>query len=118
MKAWLSIDSLKDPSRFRPWLFRISYTSFIDHRRRLREHVDYEEALGVGALERADDAFRYQSLYDALDKLPPRERMSLLLYYMEGYQVKEIAGIVEVSPDAVRQQLSRGRSHLRDLLSH
>ena len=42
----------------------------------------------------------------------------MLLFYMEGYSVKEIADIQEVSQDAVKQHLSRGRSHLRGLLSN
>ena len=60
---------------------------------------------------------RVAPLYAALDRIPERERTSILLYYMEGYSVREISAIVEVSEEAVRQHLSRGRSHLRGLLS-
>ncbi|MDE6559518.1 MAG: hypothetical protein K2K29_06500 [Muribaculaceae bacterium] len=35
---------------------------------------------------------------------------------MENYSVKEISEIQEVSQDAVKQRLSRGRQHLRGLL--
>ena len=65
-----------------------------------------------------DGAFRYQALYAALDRLGPRERSAILLYYMQGYSVRETAGIVEASEEAVKQYLSRGRRHLRGLLEN
>jgi RNA polymerase sigma-70 factor (ECF subfamily) len=49
----------------------------------------------------------------ALQTLPYKERTSLLLFYMKGYSIKEIARIVDCSEDAVKKQLSRGRDHLK-----
>ena len=43
-------------------------------------------------------------------------RTSILLYYMQGYQIKEIAEITENSEDAIKKQLSRGRQELKYLL--
>lgn len=117
MKAWLACDTVADAARFNAWLFRIGYTTFINHRRSCRAFADYDEACRAPAAETADAAFRYQELYAALNALPDRERTSVLLHYMQGYAVKEIAEIVDASPDAVRQHLSRGRAHLRGLLS-
>ena len=64
----------------------------------------------------ADRDFRYQSLYLALEELPPKERSALLLFYIGGYSVREIAGIVDATEDAVKKQLSRGREKLKTLL--
>lgn len=105
VKAYLSCDGLKEPAKFNAWLYRIGFNTFFSHRRAIRPAVTL------------DGAFRYQALYAALDRIPERERTSILLYYMEGYSVREISAIVEVSEEAVRQHLSRGRSHLRGLLS-
>lgn len=66
--------------------------------------------------QRADASFEYQELYVALERLSEKERTAILLYYMEGYQTDEIAVITGMSADAVRQQLSRGRGHLREIL--
>jgi RNA polymerase sigma-70 factor (ECF subfamily) len=65
-----------------------------------------------------DSQFRHQELYTALNKLPDKERTSVLLFYMDGYSIKEIAELEETSQDAVKQHLSRGRNHLRVLLSN
>ncbi len=89
IKAYLSCDGFKNPDKFNAWIYRI---------------------------DSADSSFRYQALYAALNRLPGKERTSVLLHYMEGYSIKEIAVITESSEDAVKQHLSRGRTHLRGLL--
>lgn len=117
LKAYLGCDSLKDADKFGAWIFRIAYSSFIDHKRSAKTYADYDEARHVDSGEGTDDAFRYQALYDALNRLPPKERTAVLLFYMQGYAVKEIAAVVDASAEAVRQHLSRGRAHLRSLLT-
>ncbi len=118
IKAYLSCDSFHNPDKFNAWIFRIAYNTFINHKRSERIHVDYEEARNVMADASADAQFRYQELYAALNNLPGKERTSVLLFYMQGYSVREIAEIEETTQDAVKQHLSRGRNHLRGLLSH
>jgi len=117
IKAWLSCGSLNDADKFKAWIFRIGYTVFLNYKRSERTFVDCEEARNVISDEMTDSSFKYQGLYAALNKLPDKERTSVLLFYMEGYSIKEIAGIEAVSQEAVRQHLSRGRTHLRGLLS-
>ncbi len=63
-----------------------------------------------------DDFLKYQDLYMALDKLSPKERTAILLYYMDGYAIKEICEIVDCTESAVKQQLSRGRKQLKTML--
>ncbi|MCI9284811.1 MAG: RNA polymerase sigma factor [Muribaculaceae bacterium] len=118
IKAYLSCDSFNSPDKFNAWIYRIGYNTFLNHKRSEHMFASYDEARHIQAAGTAPDgAFRYQGLYQALDMLPDKERTSVLLFYMEGYSIKEIAGIVDASPDAVKQHLSRGRNHLRGLLS-
>lgn len=118
IKAYLSCDSFNNPDKFNAWIFRIGYTTFIDNRRVAKSFAGYDDASAVVASESADSSFRYQHLYAALNEIPAKERTSVLLYYMQGYSIKEIAAIVNASQDAVKQHLSRGRAHLRSLLSN
>lgn len=116
IRAYMNLDSLGSADSFRPWLYRIGYNCFISHKRTARPTVDYEQARQFSSCDTADRAFRYQDLYAALDLLPPKERSAILLFYLEGYAIKEIAEIVDASQDAIKQQLSRGRTHLRTLM--
>lgn len=116
IKAYLSCDSINNPDKFNAWICRIGYTTFIDHKRSVKLFDDYDEARGIPSNLHTDSSFCYEALYMALNRLPAKERTSILLYYMEGYQVKEIADIIRSTPDAVKQHLSRGRTHLRGLI--
>ncbi len=118
LKAYLSCDSFANPDKFNAWIFKIGYNTFINHKRSERICADYDEARSVMSSVTADAQFRYQELYSALNKLPVKERTSVLLFYMEGYSIKEVAEIEGVTQDAVKQHLSRGRYHLRGLLSN
>lgn len=118
LKGYLACETLKEEGKFKSWIFRIAYTTFLNHRRSARDLDDIDDAVTVASPSETDAAFRYQDLYAALDRLPDRERTSVLLFYMEGYAVKEIAEITETTQDAVKQHLSRGRKHLRGLLAH
>ena len=117
IKAYLSCDSFSNLDKFNAWIFRIGYNTFINHKRGARLMVDIEDAKDISAYDSADSSFAYQHLYQALNMIPAKERTSVLLFYMQGYSIKEVALIQDTSQDAVKQHLSRGRSHLRGLLS-
>lgn len=116
VKAYLSCDTFRESGKFLSWIYRIAYNTFISNRRSYRISCGLSEAESMESCERSDAAFEYQSLYAALDKLSDKERMTILLHYMQGYTVAEITDITQNSADAVRQQLSRGRQHLKALL--
>lgn len=118
MKAFLSINTLADSDKFKAWIYRIAYNNFVNHcRTRRMTEVIGETVAMVSAAEEADSSFRYQELHSALSRLSDTERTAILLYYFEGYTVREITEVVGSSADAVRQHLSRGRNRLRSLLS-
>lgn len=118
IKAYLSCDSFTNPEKFNAWIFKIGYNTFINHKRNERLTVRIEDAKEIAAHDNADSSFAYQDLYEALNRIPAKERTSVLLFYMQGYSIKEIAGIQDTTQDAVKQHLSRGRTHLRGLLSN
>lgn len=116
VKAYLSSDGFRDNSKFKSWIFRIAYNTFVSRRRSARSCDPLDSAVGLKADERSDNGFDYQALYLVLDRLSPKERTATLLFYMQGYSAGEISGIMDCSAENVRQLLSRGRQHLRKLL--
>lgn len=52
----------------------------------------------------------------AFDRLPPKERGALVLFYYEDMSVRDIARLMDAPAGTVRSWLARGRSHLKDLL--
>ena len=99
------------------WIYRIAYNTFVSNRRSRTLSEPLSEAACMASGERADSTLEYDHLYKALDLLSAKERSAILLHYMQGYSVAEIAGITGSSEEAVKQQLSRGRQHLKGFLT-
>jgi RNA polymerase sigma-70 factor (ECF subfamily) len=118
MKAYMSCDKFNNPDKFNAWIYRIANNTFINHNRSLKTTFGYDQVSDISSGTKADSTFQYQDLYAALRNLSNKERTSILLYYMEGYSIKEISKIIDITQDAVKQHLSRGRNHLRNMLKN
>lgn len=116
VKAYLALGQYSDRGQFRAWLFRIAYNTFLNYEAAKHNNESLEEVVSITNPTGSDDAFRHQALYMALDKLPSKERAAVTLYYMNGYSIKEIAGITGDKTDAVKKQLSRGRENLKEMV--
>ena len=116
VKAYLSSAGYRDKGRFRSWLFKIAYNTFLNHKAAHITTGTLDDARTLVCHKTADDGFEHQDLYLALRTLPSKERSAITLYYLSGYDVKEIAAVTETSTDAVKKQLSRGRDKLKEIL--
>lgn len=116
VKAYLSCAGYQDKGKFRSWLFKIAYHTFLNHKASLRCTESLDEARTLVSSTSADSEFEHQDLYLALRTLPPKERSSITLFYLNSYHIKEIAKITDTSEDAVKKQLSRGRDKLKEKL--
>ena len=116
VKAYLSSTGYQDQGRFRSWLYKVAYNTFLNHRASLRPTESIDEARTLISNATADSSFEHQNLYMALRTLPPKERSAITLFYLNGYSIKEIATITDTSEDAIKKQLSRGRDKLKEKL--
>lgn len=111
-------NSRRDDTALRPWLFAIAYRQFLDSKRRARRYAGMLELFGRGAqaeqpsLEREVVA---QSIIQALDRLPEKQRLLLLWVSVEGLSYREVANLLDVPIGTVMSRLSRARAALRRL---
>ena len=81
-------------------------------RRLWRRHENIDEYVEQLAFEETD----CQDLFTAVMKLDRAKRIVVVLYYLEGYQIQEIAGILKIPPGTVGTRLARARKELRKYL--
>lgn len=110
-KAFSKLWSLKNDSYAKTWLIRIVINECYSILRKKKNSFYNEEI----TLEEADSN-DYSELYKALNELPADYRVTVVLYYIEGYSVKETAQILKVTEGTVKSRLSRGRKKLRGFL--
>ncbi len=117
VRAYVASGSFLGLSKFSTWLFRIAYNCYIDHCRKPRpEQLAMEEAAGILSSDVSDAGFRYQQLYQALDRLPQKEKAAIALFYFEDRSIKEISAILDIPQGTVKYQLSMGRQHLKKFM--
>lgn len=117
-----------DPERpFRAWLLAVANHHCIDQlRRHVRERslFDPRDAEEVSARDPSPSplsallwAERRDELAAAIDSLPARYRVPLVLRYFSDLDYKAIAEVMDVTPSQVNNWLYRARRTLREALS-
>ena len=114
VRAYVASGSFLGLSKFSTWLFRIAYNCYIDHCRKIKpDKAPVEDALNIPADDSSDKAFRYQQLYQALERLPEKEKATIALFYFEELSIKEISNIMGIPQGTVKYHLSLGRTHMK-----
>src|SRR6185437_4041371 len=109
-----------DLAGIRRWLFTVTYRHALKHLRRHHsiawEPLD-EEASTAPASHAPpyfeDAVAEAEALRDALLSVPPEDAACFLLQAVHGFSTAEIAAMLGVRPDAIRQRLSRARRRLQ-----
>ncbi len=123
VSAWMRLDSLRDRSRFRPWVCAIAKNCAIRLVTRYRSVVPDISLNLVENEELSDDPDPEMSslissgsaaeLHAMVDALSEKLRETIRLHYFEGYSVNEIADLLSVPAGTVKWRLAEGRKQLR-----
>ena len=117
LKAYCNLDQLKDRSRFRPWILSIVHNTAIEYIRKQKNIVDIESQEDLAAPEPGVDTATRLTVWDGVQRLKLPYRTVIILFYYENYSVRQIAEVTHTSVIAIKQQLSRGRKMLAQLLN-
>jgi RNA polymerase sigma-70 factor (ECF subfamily) len=122
-KAWGALKGFDGRSQLFTWLYRIAYTTFLNHIRRPRRMTSLDEPDAIDVVDEtppADevlvDAEEAEHLREAVMKLPEDLRFTVTAHFWGGLPVKEIARIEEITTVAVRKRLHRAFSLLEPML--
>jgi RNA polymerase sigma factor (sigma-70 family) len=121
--AWKQLADLREPEKLRSWLCRISRNLTYDallrqgrepvHKAETLEQIEESPALmplpSESTMSREEEAL----LWRLIERIPESYREPLVLFYREHQSIDDVATALDLSEDAVKQRLSRGRKLLQ-----
>ena len=109
LKAWSRLHTLREEAYFETWLTRILIN---ECRRLIRKKPDTAEIPESLPAPEAENP----GLGRVIGSLKMDLRLPVILYYIEGYSVKETAGIMRITQSSVKSRLMRARKKLEEAL--
>ncbi len=121
IKVWRNAKSFRRKSRFSTWLYRIVVNQCLSYRMKYTERlVSLDKMTKDGITPKSlqvEDDFEHEKRTEivrkAIDELPGRQRIALILSRFEGKSYKEIAAIMGVSLPSVESLIFRAKENLR-----
>src|SRR6266446_6645455 len=122
--AWTQLADLREPEKLRSWLCQISRNLTYDALRKqgrepghkaepleeIQESPAPEPLPSDYTISREEEAILWRSI----ERIPESYREPLVLFYREHQSVENVAAALDLSEDAVKQRLSRGRKLLHE----
>jgi RNA polymerase sigma factor (sigma-70 family) len=122
--AWRKLNSLQEPAKFKAWLYGIArnliHNAFRQHTRNPlagAESLEDGTEPASSAEEPDEQAISKEEetiLWHVLSGLPLVYREPMVLFYRQNESIPQVADVLALSEEAVRQRLSRGRALLND----
>src|SRR5258708_25589344 len=123
LRLYFSLDQLRSPEVFEPWLYRLTVNAAYDYLRKQRrrqesrmadlseQQVMVADAVAGSKLDQEDR--RKQGIRETVDALlgsvSEEDRILLTLKEVEGLSLKELEGIYSVNENALKVRLFRAR---------
>lgn len=122
-RAYAKLHTFKSGKRFFPWLYTIAVNAGRDHLRKMgvrsdifhttSENIERTAETTDSCVKHLDCVMEAGRVSEAMDRLPLTYSEPLLLYYKEGFSVKEIAAALGISVPSVKVRIHRGRGLLK-----
>lgn len=113
-----------DPSKeFEPWLTTICVNTYRNTLRRILKSPVFntftttEEKEEVINSVPAPEGRDYSDLYAAIDKLPEKLRLTVLLFYFRDMDIEKTASVLGIPPGTVKSRLNKARKLLKEVLT-
>lgn len=127
LRAYRNFHRLREPERFRSWLVRIAWRIAIDHRRAGRRRNNREQSAAICEAQNSASSTQpaeevaamreFESrLSEALDELPEKLRLVMVMAGIEGYNVREVAVLLRLPEATVKSRMRLARARLAERL--
>lgn len=125
-RALVALDDVEETPQLRPWLFRIAHNRALDllRSRTVRKAEPIEAAMDIADEAKPDPMealMRQEAVETAVSRfaeLPLLQRSVVILKDVLDESLKDIAELLDLTVDAVKAHLARGRARLREINAH
>ncbi len=127
VKAFRSLNSYRQESRFSTWLYRITYNGCITLLRKRKVEI---RSLDESNLKEQDEQKIHEQLNEvnqeemvrylhlALSKLPEVDQVLITLHYYEDQKVEDVSQITGLSESNVKVRIHRARRRMYELMNY
>jgi RNA polymerase sigma-70 factor (ECF subfamily) len=122
LSVYKNRDKLKDDSKLKAWLFKISRNKVIDYYRKNKLNINYMKREHIDAVEPSFTNSQNMNsdicscIKPMINSLPEKYRLALLLYEYDNLTQKEIAEKFCLSVPGAKSRIQRARKKLREML--
>ena len=122
LKLWKGNQLQEENANIKAYLFKSLRNIWINQIRKKRINTEFSDNLeetfiyqneDFSANEEIDER-RKKTLLDVLNQLPEKQRESIYLKYFQGFDIEEIAEILNMNRQSVRNNLYRAMTKLRE----
>lgn len=111
LTSYEKLNTLKKEEYFKTWLVRILINTCnkqLNSRKKIVDIKDYQNTTATSNFSPEELEVRL-----AVEKLPLKIRQVVVLYYTEGFSIKDIKDILKIPEGTVKSRLSKGRELLK-----
>lgn len=113
LHAYEKLHTLRNEKYFKTWLTRILINECYHILRSRKISVPYEDYFETSEQAQKED---YSEVYEAVMELEDIYRIPLVLFYVEGFSIKDVCKILKLSQSTVKMRLYRSRKLLKEKL--
>ena len=123
LEAFKKIEDFRGEGSFGAWLKKIAVNNSINHLRKRREMVSFDETIieikdtSPDEIEYSENIFcRLEEVRESLKKLPENYRILISLHLLEGYDHQEMAEIMKTTHGNIRVKYLRAKQKLLQII--
>jgi len=111
-----SINKLKDHTKFHAWIYQVTRHKCIDS---IRKNQKYNKDSDLDAIAeprgKESNCDQQQDMMRLINTLPPKQKNIIQLFYYDGFNIREIAQILNIPAGTIKSLLFDARTNLKQL---
>ena len=118
-KAWNHLDSFKEGTNLKAWLFTILRNTYFSERRKRKREVEDADGSYAARLSTHPEQHGHMDMQDfraVLVRLPDDQREALILVGAAGFSYEEAAEICNCAVGTIKSRVNRARNRIADML--